>query len=74
MEMPPDTLKAVGVNELFVTVVVETSFTTEQSASGSLGVLKDVLNSLGNYFFWNEHLNSTSLERVGGCPHNLSSS
>ena len=33
------------------------------------------LNSPGNYFFWNEHLNSAShLERVGGCPHNLSSS
>ncbi len=36
---------------------------------------KDVLNSPVNYFFWNEYLNSASrLERVGGCPHNLSSS
>ena len=31
---------------------------------------KDGLNSSGNYFFRNEHLNSaSSLERVGGCPH-----
>jgi len=31
MEMPPDTLQVVGVNELFVVVTVDTSFTTEQS-------------------------------------------
>ena len=55
MEMPPDTLKSVGVNELFVAVVVEASFTTEQAAFGSLDSV-------------------ILLERVGGCPHNLSSS
>ena len=32
MEMPPDTLEAVGVNELFVTVTVDASFTTEQGS------------------------------------------
>jgi hypothetical protein len=37
MEMPPDTLKTVGVNDLFVAVTVDESFTTEQAASGSLG-------------------------------------
>ena len=37
MEMPPDTLEAVGVNELFVAVGVDASFTTEQAASGFLG-------------------------------------
>ena len=31
MEIPPDTLEAVGVNEMFVTVTVDTSFTTEQA-------------------------------------------
>ncbi len=31
MEMPPDTLEAVGVNELFVAVTVDASFTTEQA-------------------------------------------
>ena len=35
MEMPPDTLEAVGINELFVAVGVDASFTTEQAASGS---------------------------------------
>ena len=34
MEMPPDTLEAVGVNELFVVVTVDTSFTTEQTVVG----------------------------------------
>jgi hypothetical protein len=34
MEMPPDTLEAVGVNELFVVVTVDTSFTTEQAVVG----------------------------------------
>jgi len=37
MEMPPDTLEAVGINELFVAVGVDASFTTEQAASGSSG-------------------------------------
>ncbi len=35
MEMPPDTLEAVGINELFVALGVDASFTTEQAASGS---------------------------------------
>ena len=34
MKMPPDTLEAVGVNELFVAVTVDTSFTTEQTVVG----------------------------------------
>ncbi len=39
------------------------------------GISHDVLDSSGNYFFWDEHLSSVSrLERVRGCPHNLSSS
>jgi hypothetical protein len=33
MEMPPDTLEAVGVNELFVAVTVDASFTTEQACN-----------------------------------------
>jgi hypothetical protein len=33
MEMTPDTLEAVGVNELFVAVTVDASFTTEQAAN-----------------------------------------
>jgi hypothetical protein len=37
MEMSPDTLEADGVNDLFVVVTVDTSFTTEQTASGSSG-------------------------------------
>jgi hypothetical protein len=37
MEMPPDTLEAVGINELFVEVGVDASFTTEQAASASSG-------------------------------------
>jgi hypothetical protein len=40
--MSPDTLKAVGVNELFVVVDVDVSFTTEQEASGSLGTHRDI--------------------------------
>ncbi len=32
--MPPDTLEAVEVNELFVAVTVDASFTTEQSVVG----------------------------------------
>ena len=36
MEMPPDTLEAVGVNELFVVVTVDTSFTTEQTVVGRI--------------------------------------
>ena len=37
MEMPPDTVETVGVNELFVAVGVDVSLTTEEAASGSLG-------------------------------------
>jgi hypothetical protein len=36
MEMPPDTLETVGVNELFVVVTVDTSFTTEQTVVGHI--------------------------------------
>jgi hypothetical protein len=36
MEMPPDTLEAVGVNELFVAVTVDASFTTEQAVVGHM--------------------------------------
>ena len=36
MEMPPDTLEAVGVNELFVAVTVDASFTTEQEVVGRI--------------------------------------
>ena len=36
MEMSPDTLEAVGVNELFVAVTVDVSFTTEQSVVGHI--------------------------------------
>ncbi len=37
MEMSPDTLEVVGVNELFLVVGVDASSTVEQAASGSLG-------------------------------------
>ena len=36
MEMPPDTLEAVGVNELFVAVTDNASFTTEQAVVGRI--------------------------------------
>jgi hypothetical protein len=36
MEMPPDTLEAVGVNELFVAITVDESFTTEQAEVGRI--------------------------------------
>ena len=36
MEMPPDTLETVRVNDLFVVVTVDTSFTTEQTVVGVL--------------------------------------
>ena len=36
MEMPPDTLETVGVNELFVAVTVDASFTTEQAVVGHI--------------------------------------
>jgi hypothetical protein len=36
MDMPPDTLEAVGVNELFVAVTVDASFTTEQAVVGRI--------------------------------------
>ena len=32
--MPPDTLETVGVNDLFVAVTVDASFTTEQTVVG----------------------------------------
>ena len=47
MEMPPGTLKDVGVNDLFVVVVVDESFTTEQAASDSLGTHR-VISSNSN--------------------------
>jgi hypothetical protein len=40
MEMPPDTLEAVGVNELFVAVTVDASFTTEQAVVGHIDEMK----------------------------------
>ncbi len=36
MEMPPDTLEAVGVNDLFVEVTVDESFATEQAVVGRI--------------------------------------
>ena len=36
MEMPPDTLETVGVNDLFVVVTVDISFTTEQAVVGRI--------------------------------------
>jgi hypothetical protein len=42
MDIPSHTLEAVGVNELFVVVTVDSSFTTEQAASGSLGTHRKV--------------------------------
>ena len=36
MEMPPDTLEVVGVNDLFVAVTVDSSFTTEQAVVGRI--------------------------------------
>ena len=36
MEMSPDTLEAVRVNELFVVVTVDVSFTTEQEVVGHI--------------------------------------
>jgi hypothetical protein len=36
MEIPPDTLETVGVNELFVAVTVDASFTTEQTVVGHI--------------------------------------
>jgi hypothetical protein len=36
MEMPPDTLETVGVNDLFVVVTVDSSFTTEQAVVGHI--------------------------------------
>ena len=36
MEMSPDTLESVGVNELFVVVTVDASFTTEQVVVGHI--------------------------------------
>ena len=36
MEMPPDTLEAIRVNDLFVAVTVDASFTTEQAVVGRI--------------------------------------
>jgi hypothetical protein len=36
MEMSPDTLETVSVNDLFVTVTVDVSFTTEQTVVGRI--------------------------------------
>ena len=36
MGMPPDTLETVGVNDLFVAVTVDASFTTEQAVVGRI--------------------------------------
>jgi len=36
MEIPPDTLETVGVNELLVPVTVDVSFTTEQTVVGHI--------------------------------------
>ena len=36
MEMSPDTLETVKVNDLFVVVTVDTSFTTEQAVVGHI--------------------------------------
>jgi hypothetical protein len=38
MEMTPDTLETVGVNELFVVVTVDAYFTTEQTVVGHIDV------------------------------------
>jgi hypothetical protein len=47
MEMPPDTLETVEINDLFVALGVDTSFTTEQAASGSSGTHR-VISSNSN--------------------------
>ena len=39
MEMTPDTLEVVGVNEMFVPVTVDASFTTEQAVVGSIDAI-----------------------------------
>jgi hypothetical protein len=36
MEMPPDTLEDVGVNELFVVITFDVSYTTEQTVVGHI--------------------------------------
>jgi hypothetical protein len=36
MEMSPDTLESVGVNEIFVVVTVDASYTTEQPVVGHI--------------------------------------
>ncbi len=42
MEIPPDTLETVGVNELFVVVTVDASFTTEQTVVGHIDEIQIV--------------------------------
>ncbi len=57
MEIPPDTLEAVGVNDLFVTVTVDASFTTEQAVVGHIDEIQifpvffDLTVSRGDFFF-----------------------
>ena len=43
MEMPPDTLETVGVNELFVVVTVDESFKTEQTVVGRIDEIHIVI-------------------------------
>jgi hypothetical protein len=47
MEMPPDTLEDVGINELFVVVGVDASCTAEQTVSDSSGT-HQVISSNSN--------------------------
>jgi hypothetical protein len=47
MEMPPDTLEDVRINELFVAVGVDTTYTTEQADSDSSGTHR-VISSNSN--------------------------
>jgi hypothetical protein len=45
MEMPPDTLETVRVNDLFVAVTVDASFTTEQAVVGHIDKIH-ILNTV----------------------------
>jgi hypothetical protein len=44
MEMPPDTLESVGVNQLFVAVTVDVSFTTEQTVVGHIDEIQILIS------------------------------
>jgi hypothetical protein len=50
MEIPVDTLKAVGVNELFGVVTVDVYFTTDLTTSGSFGTHRGCLGFFGQLF------------------------